>query len=608
MGTLLGTWILLTHGRYDHPYRDEIEKLSFPDAVRQDVEPIPSRSFQEDVVYVSSIEGVKEMLAELKQASEIAVDLEHHDTYSYIGIVCLMQISTRNRDWIVDTLLPWREELQMLNEVFADPKIVKVFHGSHSDVIWLQRDLGLYLVGLFDTFHASNALNFPERSLKYLLLRFCDFHANKKLQTADWRQRPLPQDMLDYARSDTHFLLFIYDNLRNMLLEESLPNNDLIDSVLQNSKQEALQKYERPIYDVENGLGSVGWCLPLARRSVFFTPEQLSVFRAVHQWRDNMARKDDESVTLVLNNASLFRVAEKMPLSLTALTSATKPVSRAVSVSFDELLAIIKEAKATGQNGPTLEAVMNANRDRLPPRWSQWKRPQPSQRDLGLGTTLKMLNENGGVESTVERSSFSQFWGNIAHRAKAIPAELAESLQETLRILLPLPTLTGGSQHASGDEIAVDALHDQPATTHNPMDQATASQPGETKVVEVNGSNKRTAESAGLENVDDLAENSVPSDQSTPAYRQSRKRKNKGDRQANNTPKSVEAGSEPAIEPFDYAGAESVLHPTSDQTRKTKSGDKNKSQFNPYNKAVDAPMGQKRQRKEIAGRSFTFKK
>jgi exosome complex exonuclease RRP6 len=67
------------------------------------------------------------MLEELKTAKEIAVDLEHHDARSYVGLVSLMQISTRKKDWIVDTLKPWRQELQVLNEVFADPNIIKVY-------------------------------------------------------------------------------------------------------------------------------------------------------------------------------------------------------------------------------------------------------------------------------------------------------------------------------------------------------------------------------------------------------------------------------------------------------------------------------------------------
>lgn len=70
------------------------------------------------------------MLKELRRAKEIAVDVEHHDAHSYIGLVSLMQISTRDQDWVVDTLKPWRTDLQVLNEVFADPNIVKVRSGS----------------------------------------------------------------------------------------------------------------------------------------------------------------------------------------------------------------------------------------------------------------------------------------------------------------------------------------------------------------------------------------------------------------------------------------------------------------------------------------------
>ena len=68
------------------------------------------------------------MLEELRSAKEIAVDLEHHDARSYVGLVCLMQISTRERDWIVDTLKPWRRKLECLNEVFADPNILKAWN------------------------------------------------------------------------------------------------------------------------------------------------------------------------------------------------------------------------------------------------------------------------------------------------------------------------------------------------------------------------------------------------------------------------------------------------------------------------------------------------
>ena len=67
---------------------------------------------------------------------------------------------------------------------------------------------------------------------------YCDVTPDKRYQLADWRIRsvsqgqflypsievkfrPLPEEMLLYARSDTHYLLYIYDCLRNALLDRA---------------------------------------------------------------------------------------------------------------------------------------------------------------------------------------------------------------------------------------------------------------------------------------------------------------------------------------------------------------------------------------------------
>lgn len=101
--------------------------MQYPDRVFQIQDPIPPQPDETtSATWVDTYEGVLAMLEELKQAKEIAVDLEHHDFRTYVGLVSLLQISTREKDWVVDTLRPWRHKLQVLNEVFADPTIVKV--------------------------------------------------------------------------------------------------------------------------------------------------------------------------------------------------------------------------------------------------------------------------------------------------------------------------------------------------------------------------------------------------------------------------------------------------------------------------------------------------
>lgn len=101
--------------------------MQYPDRLFKVAEPIPPQPVESaTATWVDTYQGVLDMLTELKEATEIAVDLEHHDFRTYRGIVCLMQISTREKDWIVDTLQPWRHKLEVLNQVFADPSIIKV--------------------------------------------------------------------------------------------------------------------------------------------------------------------------------------------------------------------------------------------------------------------------------------------------------------------------------------------------------------------------------------------------------------------------------------------------------------------------------------------------
>lgn len=127
-----------------------------------------------------------------------------------------MQISTRDHDFIVDTL-KLREHMHLLNTVFTDWTLTKVLHGSDFDIEWLQKDFGIYVVNMFDTGQATRVLQYPHFSLSYLLQKHCNVQAQKQYQRADWRERPLPEEMINYARDDTHYLLYIYDVLRQEL-------------------------------------------------------------------------------------------------------------------------------------------------------------------------------------------------------------------------------------------------------------------------------------------------------------------------------------------------------------------------------------------------------
>lgn len=120
MGTLPPSY------EFPHPYRYEINHISYPERIFEASIPSPPSSFEDTPVqWVATKEELDDLVRDLKAASEFAVDLEHHDYRTFAGFLCLMQLSTRSKDYIVDILL-LREELEVLNEVFTDPTITKV--------------------------------------------------------------------------------------------------------------------------------------------------------------------------------------------------------------------------------------------------------------------------------------------------------------------------------------------------------------------------------------------------------------------------------------------------------------------------------------------------
>ncbi|RKP10165.1 ribonuclease H-like domain-containing protein [Thamnocephalis sphaerospora] len=329
-----------------HPYDYELQHISYPEKLLEIHPETPYTLFEDtDAIWVDTTAALQTMIVELKKATEIAVDLEAHDYRSFQGFTCLMQISTRTQDYLVDTLA-LRSDLHLINDVFTDPKITKVFHGADSDIVWLQRDFGVYVVGLFDTYQAARLLSYEKLSLAYLLKRFANFDADKRYQLADWRIRPLPQEMLKYARSDTHYLLYIFDRMRNELLEKSNPETkNLLHATLDRSQETALKRYEKEMYDAEHGEGPGGWRNLLSKWNRAMNAQQLEVFKALHAWRDRTARDEDESVRYVLPNHMLFTLAERMPSEAAGVIGCCSPIPPLVRMYASDLAQVIQYAR-----------------------------------------------------------------------------------------------------------------------------------------------------------------------------------------------------------------------------------------------------------------------
>ncbi|CAL4111705.1 unnamed protein product, partial [Meganyctiphanes norvegica] len=326
-------------GYYNHPYLYELQSWGPAASQLCEIRPTPPRPLDETpLVMVDREEDLHNMVETLKASSEIAVDLEHHSFRSYQGLSCLMQISTRTQDFIVDPFA-LRGKLTCLNEVFANPKITKVFHGADFDILWLQRDFGVYVVNMFDTHQAAVILEYPQRSLAALLNKFTQVMADKTYQRADWRIRPLPQDFISYARQDSHYLLFIYDLMRNELIKKGNNLNNLINAVYCRSTDICMKRYEKPIVTPESHLD-------LYRRSrKFLNSRQMYALQQLYLWRDKIAREQDESVEYVLPKHMMLQMSEILPKEMQGALACCNPIPSLVKTELLTLHNIFRAAR-----------------------------------------------------------------------------------------------------------------------------------------------------------------------------------------------------------------------------------------------------------------------
>lgn len=325
---------------YPHPYELEIEKFqpSMDRELKFSKPQVPQEIERTPFVFVETIESLNQMLSHLKSVNEIAVDLEHHSFRTFQGFTCLIQISSRTRDYVIDAL-KLRSHLTCLNEVFTDPKILKVFHGADSDIVWLQRDFAVYVVNMFDTFQASKVIGLAHHSLAHLLKSYCQIECDKKYQLADWRMRPLSQEMIYYARQDTHYLLYLYDLMKNHLIEKANGSHNLLISVFSRSSIVCLKKYEKPL------LTSTSYLSLISRNGITLNSRQMYALEKLYEWRDKKAREEDESYGYVLPNHMLLQMCQILPREMQGIIACCNPVPPLVKQNMNELHQIILKAR-----------------------------------------------------------------------------------------------------------------------------------------------------------------------------------------------------------------------------------------------------------------------
>lgn len=227
----------------------------------------------------------------------VAVDTEADSLHSYFDKVCLIQISVPGEDLVVDPLR--KLDLSHFGEVMNSREITKILHGADYDLRILNRDFGFTPVNLVDTMICAQFLGYEAIGLAALLERHFALKLDKSHQRADWAQRPLPREMLEYAATDTRHLLELADRLRAEL--QALGRWDW--ALEEFARLETIRWNERDDEEPFRRLKGIGG----------FDRRSLAVVRALYDFRDRLAREADRPPFKIFSNDIIIDAAKTKP-------------------------------------------------------------------------------------------------------------------------------------------------------------------------------------------------------------------------------------------------------------------------------------------------------
>lgn len=324
-----------------------------------------------DPIFITDREPFLRTIHSFLKEDKLAVDTEANSLHAYQEQVCLIQLSTVEKDYIVDPFA--LDDLSALGEVFFDPAVEKIFHASEYDLNILYDDFGFEFQNLFDTMLAARILGRKKLGLDSLLEEFAGVQSNKKYQRADWGQRPLTGDMLRYAQKDTHYLI----KIRNALAEELRDSGRW--AIAQEDFSLACKVHTRPKKEK----------LPPCWRihgSQDLSPQEAAILEELCAFRDRVARQKDQPLFKILGNKTLLALAESAPKSKQTFESL--PVTQNTNVKrYKEALwkAIQKGWEASPLLPPERERPDRDTLDRLH-ALKNWRKKKA--REVGLNSAV----------------------------------------------------------------------------------------------------------------------------------------------------------------------------------------------------------------------------
>lgn len=334
------------------------------------------------VILVTREDELRLVVARLRRAQRIAVDIESNGLFRYKATLCTMQLATTEEVVVVDTMAT---PLGPLAELLGPDGPRKIVHDVSFDARILA-EADLVLANVLDTSLAARMLGRTATGLASLLQSELGIAMDKTLQHHDWTERPLRGQQLRYLANDVIHLEALADKLSAEIAERS-GDRAIGDAVEEETRYRLAQSIA--------AAGSVDPRPPYVRlKGIDRVPkEELPILRRLAEVREQKAKRLDVPPYKVIGPDVLFAIARAKPKTMADLERIKGAVgghrARALAPSMLEAVAA---GLADGGVIPAEERAM-LERPRLPPaivkarrgregRLTSWRKAEAKRRGL----------------------------------------------------------------------------------------------------------------------------------------------------------------------------------------------------------------------------------
>lgn len=230
-----------------------------------------------------------------------AIDAERASGYKFSARAYLIQIKRKGGGLHLIDPIPFGPDhkyFKSLNSLLQNDEVI--LHASTQDLPCL-REVGLNPTKLFDTELGGRIAGLARVGLGPLLESLMEVSLAKEHSAADWSQRPLPKDWLNYAALDVELLIELRDKMYTLLKESK-------------KLDWALEEFQS-IIDAPAPSPRVDPWRRTSGMHKIKKRDQLAVVRELWLARNEIARELDIAQGRLLSDAAIVEIATKASLS-----------------------------------------------------------------------------------------------------------------------------------------------------------------------------------------------------------------------------------------------------------------------------------------------------